>query len=51
MPTYYLKGKEAQKLDKLVKDGLVEYRAGKTIKADSLGEALKIYERRKSNKR
>ena len=50
IPTYYLKGKEAQKLDNLIKDGMVEYRAGKTIKAGSLDEALKIYERRKGNK-
>ncbi|MDD5739003.1 MAG: hypothetical protein PHY72_03755 [Candidatus Pacebacteria bacterium] len=41
--TYYLKSKEAKKLDCLVRDGVNEYRAGKTIKADSLDEALKIY--------
>lgn len=50
VPTYYLKGKEAEELDKLVRDGLKEYRAGKTIKANSLGEALKIYERRTNKK-
>ena len=41
--TYHLKGKEAQKLDCLVRDGMNEYRAGKAIKADFLDEALKIY--------
>ena len=49
-PTYYLQGKEAEKLDNLVRDGMKEYRAGKTIKAGSLDEALKIYERRNKNK-
>ncbi len=48
--TYHLKGKEAKKLDCLVRDGMNEYRAGKTIKADSLDEALKIYGRKKNNK-
>ena len=38
VPTYYLKGKEAKKLDKLVKDGLKEYRAGKTKKINSLAD-------------
>ena len=35
VPTYYLKGKEAEKLDKLVEEGLKEYRKGrcKTIKS------------------
>ena len=35
VPTYYLKGKEAEKLDKLVEEGLREYRKGrcKTIKS------------------
>jgi len=35
VPTYYLKGKEAEKLDKLVEEGLREYREGrcKTIKS------------------
>ena len=51
VPTYYLEGKEAQKLDMLVRDGMAEYKAGKTIRADSLDEALKIYERKKNNKR
>jgi len=38
VPTYYLKGKEAKKLDKLVKDGLKEYRVGKTRKINSLAD-------------
>lgn len=42
-PTFYLKGKEAEKLDKLVKDGLREYERGETISATSLKEALKLY--------
>jgi len=46
IPTYYLTGKKALELDKLVEDGLREHRAGKTIKARSLKEALKVYERR-----
>lgn len=50
VPTYHLEGKKAQKLDWLIRDGMLEYKAGKTIKADSLDEALKIYGRRKSNK-
>jgi hypothetical protein len=35
VPTYYLKGKEAEKLDKLVEEGLRAYRKGrcKTIKS------------------
>ena len=49
-PAYYLKGKEAKKLDKLVEEGLRDYREGRTIKARSLGEALKIYERKQNRK-
>lgn len=45
VPTYYLTGKKARDLDKLVEEGLKEYYEGKTIKAHSLKEALKIYER------
>jgi len=41
VPTYYLEGKEAEELDELVKEGLEEYRTGKTIRAPSLKEALK----------
>ncbi len=43
VPTYYLKEKEAEELDKLVKEGLKEYRAGKCINARSLEEAMRIY--------
>ncbi len=43
VPTYYLKGKEAKKLDKLVEEGLRDYRASKCISAGSLKEALQIY--------
>ncbi len=46
VPTYYLKGKEAWKLDKLAEGGLKEYRAGKCVSAKSLDEALKIYGKR-----
>jgi hypothetical protein len=49
VPTYYLKGKEADNLDRSVEHGLKEYREGKTISARSIGEAMKIYA--KKNKR
>lgn len=49
-PVYYLKGKQALRLDRLVENGLKEHREGKTIKASSLKDALKIYARR-SNRR
>ena len=38
VPTYYLTGKAAVRLDKLVKEGLREYRAGKTRKIKSLSD-------------
>ena len=50
VPTYYLEGKEAKAVDKLVKDGLKEYREGKTIAADSLRGALRLYGKRKNKK-
>lgn len=37
-PVYYLSGKAAGKLDKLAKEGLREYRAGKTKKIHSLAD-------------
>lgn len=37
-PTYYLKGKAAERLDKLVKDGLKEYKEGKTKTIKSLAD-------------
>ena len=43
VPTYYLKGKAAVRLDKLVERSLREYREGKTISASSMTEALKKY--------
>lgn len=42
VPTYYLTGKAVEHIDKLYKEGMREYKQGKTIKAESLGEALKI---------
>ena len=43
VPEYYLTGKAARNLDKLVKTGLRDYHAGKTTKASSLQEALRKY--------
>ena len=47
IPTYYLTGKKAKDLDKLVEDGLKEYEKGETISASSMGEALEIYGKKK----
>ncbi|MFH1170070.1 MAG: hypothetical protein V1704_00680 [Candidatus Vogelbacteria bacterium] len=44
VPTYYLTGKKALALDRLVEKGLKEHREGKTILASSMREALQIYE-------
>ncbi len=44
IPTYYLTGKKAIAADRLVKYGLREHKAGRTIKASSVKEALRIYE-------
>lgn len=41
--TYYLKGRRAKALDRLIDKGLKDYRAGKCINAGSLKEALRIY--------
>lgn len=38
IPTIYLKGKAAERLDKRVKSGLQEYKAGKTKKLRSLAD-------------
>jgi len=38
VPTYYLKGKEAKKLDKIVEQGLKEYEKGKCKEIKSLAE-------------
>lgn len=43
IPTYYLAGKEAERADVLVERGMQEYRAGKTIEARSVREALRRY--------
>ena len=52
VPTYYLAGKKALALDRLVEEGLKEHREGKTIGASSIREAMKIYESRtKSGKK
>lgn len=37
-PVYYLEGKEAKKLDKLVEEGLREYKKGKCKEIKSLTE-------------
>lgn len=46
VPTYYLTGKAAERLDNVVREGLREYERGETIAADSLDEALQIYEKK-----
>lgn len=51
VPTYYLTGKSAERVDKVVQEGLRAYERGETIKAGSLDEALEIYERKKDKKR
>lgn len=43
VPEYYLTGRKAKVLDRLVTEGLREHAAGNTIKAPSLKEALRIY--------
>jgi hypothetical protein len=47
VPTYYLTGKEAKDLDKLVEDGLKAYEKGETISASSMREALEVYGKKK----
>ncbi|MEK7553912.1 MAG: hypothetical protein AAB517_00940 [Patescibacteria group bacterium] len=49
VPNYYLTGKEATDLDKLVEEGLREHTEGKTIVAGSISEALAI--RRKQERK
>jgi len=41
VPEYYLTGKAAERLDKLIKDGLRAHREGKTVLASSISDALK----------
>lgn len=50
-PTYQLHGKAAERLDMRVREGMREYRAGKTITASSVDEALRIYAGKKNKKR
>ena len=38
VPTHYLKGKAAERLDKLVEEGLKEHREGKTKVIKSLAD-------------
>jgi len=38
IPTHYLYGKDAKKLDRLVAEGLKKYKAGKTKKIKSLSD-------------
>ncbi len=38
VPTYYLKGREAAELDKLVEEGLREYRKGRCKEIKSLAD-------------
>lgn len=45
IPTYHLTGKAADRVDKLVENGLKAYRAGKTIVANSISDALRKYRR------
>ncbi|HEY4514544.1 MAG TPA: hypothetical protein VJJ22_00070 [Candidatus Paceibacterota bacterium] len=51
VPTYCLTGKKALALDKLVNDGLRDHKAGKTIKASSMLEALSMYDKRQLNRK
>ncbi len=49
VPAYQLHGKAAERLDREVREAIAEYKAGKTIAASSMGEALKKYARRKKD--
>lgn len=51
IPTYYLSGKEATDLDKLVEEGLRDHAEGRTITASSIGEALAIRRRQEHKKK
>ncbi len=50
VPAYQLHGKAAERLDMRVREGMREYRAGETISASSVDEALRIYARKKNKK-
>lgn len=43
VPEYHLVGKAARSLDALVDQGLHDYYTGKTIRASSVKEALRVY--------
>jgi len=51
VPTYHLEGKEAEKLDKLVKKGLKDYSTGKTESMEKFlkREYPKFYEKHSKN--
>lgn len=49
LPHYYTTGNAAKKFDASVEEGLRDYREGRTIRARSMSEALKLYA--KKNKR
>jgi len=51
VPNYYLTGKEATDLDKLVEEGLRDHAEGRTINANSIGEALAIRRRQERKKK
>ena len=51
VPTYYLTGKAALELDKLVEEGLREYAEGKTVSAGSISEALAIRRKQERKKK
>jgi|GEM_PF-1159623 len=50
VPAYQLHGKAAERLDMRVREGMREYRAGETVSASSVDEALRIYARKKNKK-
>lgn len=51
VPEYFLTGKAARNLDKLVEDGLREHELGLTTKAPSVKEALRIYAEKNRKRR
>ena len=46
VPAYQLYGKAAARLDEEVREAMAEYKAGKTINASSITEAMRKYARR-----
>jgi len=51
VPDYYLTGKAATDLDKLVEEGLREHAEGETITASSISEALTIRRKQERKKK